>query len=177
MDLRTFVQTVGARTCCERFFFRPSVSCCGCCRFRSSCRPCGKHPRPPAADPAAQPRRSLPWLVAFGLAAALIAGVRTELCRAGDVGGSRRWVDLPRGGSSPLGAAGAVLLLVARASFTAALLAASGGAAGAAWIIWLRGHLCGTEPRPVCGIDRPVFGLMTTVLILRRARARDICFG
>ena len=124
--------------------------------------------RPPAARGAEGLRRSLSWLIAFGLAAASIA-----LCTLGfaETGYARWMAQLGRfapWGPVAIGVAGALLLFVARSPGAAALLAASGGAAETTWIFWLRGHLCGPEPLVYVGAIAIVFALTATICILRQ---------
>ena len=69
-----------------------------------------------------------------------------------------------------MGLGGAIFLLLARSPIAAALLAAFGGAVQAAWILWLRGHLRGTEISLVATGLASIIGLTATLLVLRQGR-------
>jgi tetratricopeptide (TPR) repeat protein len=167
MDLRTFVQTVGLESAATDFFFLTECFLLWMLPLSFIFPAVWQASRPPAARGAAGSRRSLPWLVAFGLAAALIAACTLGFAEPGytrwiaQVGRFAPW------GLIAIGFGGAILLLVARAPGAPALLAASGGAAEATWILWLRGHLRGPEPSLYIGAIGIVLGLTATVYILR----------
>ncbi len=167
MDLRTFVKTVGLDRAANDFYFQAECFLLILLPFSFIVPAVWQASRSSAAHRSAQPSRSLPWIVAFGFAAASIAA-----CMPGfaDAGHGDRIAQLGRfapWGIVAIGFGGALLLLLARSSVASALLAASGGAALAAWIVWLRGHLCGPDPPRYLGAIDIVFALAATTLILR----------
>ncbi len=173
MDLRTFVQTVGLEGAAGNFFFRAECFLLVMLPL-SLIVPAVWRLAPPASSAgAADQRRSVPWLVAFGLAVGLVTACWLGFAEAGTAAWIAQIGHLAPWGLVAGGILGAVLLLAGRSSVAAALLAVSGGAAEAAWIVWLRGHLSGAEPRLyVAGIGA-IFGLTATVIILRhRQRGR-----
>jgi hypothetical protein len=167
MDLRTFVQTVGLESAAKDFFFLTECFLLWMLPLSFIFPAVWQAAGPSAARGAAGPRRPLPWLIAFGLAAASIAAFTLGFAETGytrwiaQVGRFAPW------GLVAIGSAGAALLLVARSPGAAALLAASGGAAEATWILWLRAHLCGPGPSLYVGATGIVLGLTTTACILR----------
>ena len=184
MDLRTFVQTVGLEGAAGDFFFRAECFLLVMLPLSFIVPAVWRLARPAGSAGALDTRRSVPWLVAFGLAAGLIAACWLGFSEAGTAAWIAQLGRLAPWCLVAAGILGAALLLVTRSSAAPPLLAASGGAAEAAWIVWLRGHLSGAEPRLyVAGIGA-VLGLTATAIILRhRQRGRlfrvilSIAFG
>ena len=184
MDLRTFVQTVGLESAAGDFFFRAECFLLWMLPVSFIVPALWRESRPPAAKGSAGPRRAAPWLVAFSLAAGLIACCSLGFSDAGTAQWITRVGRLAPWGFVAGGLLGAVLLRVTRSSWAAALLAASGGAGEAAWIVWLRGHLSGTEPRIAVALFGAGLGLTAAAIVLRhRQRGRlfrvilSIAFG
>jgi len=87
---------------------------------------------------------SVAWICAFALAASLILVCALGLPGPGSPRGLVRPARLAAPGMAVLGITGAALLV--RRSRYAALLAAVGGLAEAAWVAWLKAHLEGPAP-------------------------------
>ncbi len=167
MDLRAFVQTLGLETASGDFFFR--VECFLLWMLPLSFIMPGTWAacRPAAPEKAWIPRRALPWLLAFALAVGLVGASTFGFSEAGTLRSAAQFGRLAPWGILAVGLTGAVSLLATRSSAAAALLAASGAAAETAWILWLRGHLSGTEPGLFVGAIALVLGFTAAAIILR----------
>jgi hypothetical protein len=167
MDLHTFVQTVGLDNAARDFFFLTECFLLWMLPLSFIVPAVWQASLAPAALAAPDPRRALPWLVGFGLAAASVAVSTLGFAETGSPGWIAQAGRFAPWGLVALGSGGAVLLLVERSSAAAALLAAAGGSAQAAWILWLRGHLSGPEPSLTPRAITIVLGLSATLCILR----------
>ncbi len=131
----------------------------------------------PAAWRAAGRARGRGFVIAFGLAAGLVLWAAIGLPGQGTPVWIVRSGRLAPLGLVALGACGGALLT--RSSRRAAVLAAVGGLAAAAWVIWLRAYLFGAEPGPSSWLGVPgpgstalawataILGIATAVMTLR----------
>jgi tetratricopeptide (TPR) repeat protein len=113
------------------------------------------------------PVQAMAWCGGFSLAVSLILA-----CVLGFPGLETPWWMIWLGRSAPIGLVALGTLataLLVRSSRAAALLAATGSAAVASWVVWLRASLLGPESGPsawfsVPGAGSPVSGCLAAVL-------------
>ena len=167
MDLKTFVQKVGIEGAAGDFFFQAECFLLWVLPLSFIVPAAWSASRPATGETTTQRARSLVWAGHFGLAVGLILACTLSFSAVGTpwliVGLGR----LAPGGLAALGIGGAILILMTRSSWVAALLAAVGGAAMAAWVVWLRGHLFGPEPGLLLGGITALLGGATAVLVVR----------
>ncbi len=168
MSLNDFVQSVGIESAAGDFFFRAECFLLWMLPLSFIVPAVWDACRRATGGTAAHPERSLVWAGGFGLAVGSIALCTVSFSEAGKLWLITRLGYLVPGGFVALGLLGALLILLAKASRFAALFAASGGAAMAAWVVWLRGHLSGPEPGLLMGGITASLGGMATMLVLRQ---------
>ena len=176
MDLRTFVNSVGLDRASNDFFFQTECFLLVMLPFSFVMPAVWQAARTEADRGAPLHRQTLFWIVAFGLAAASIAACIPGFAGSGDTRLIAQLGRLAPWGIAATGFGGAFFLLLARSSAASALLAASGGVALTAWILWLRGHLCGREPPIYLAAIVIILGLAATILILGRRQRAPVPF-
>jgi tetratricopeptide (TPR) repeat protein len=167
MSLHAFVQQVGIESAAGDFFFLAECFLLWVLPLSFIVPAVWDACRQATVEPAAQPARFLIWACIFALALGLIVVGTMSISEAGPPSFLKRMGHVAPGGLVALGLFGAIVILLKRSSWAAALMAASGGAAMAAWFAWLRGHLFGPEPGQLMGVLTAALGGAACIFALR----------